>query len=120
MKSRWIFRLYNGLVLFALPFILLGVMVRWRRRFARGIERWSERRGQLSSTQEKRFRSEGPWWWVHAVSLGEVKAIEVFLREIPRQAGAKVVLSLVTPEALSWAVEQKLAHEIIAAPIDLS
>ncbi len=118
MKSRWIFRIYNGLVLFALPFILLGVMLRWRRRFARGIERWSERWGHLSSEQEERLAS-GVWWWVHAVSLGEVKAIEVFLREIPKQADAKVILSLVTPEALSWAAEKGLADEIIAAPIDL-
>src|SRR5882762_2212407 len=104
MKNRWIFRLYNGLVLLALPFILLGVMVRWRRRFARGIERWPERWGRLSADQKTRFQS-GVWWWVHAVSLGEVKSIEVFLDQIPKQAGAKVLLSVVTPEALSWAVE---------------
>lgn len=119
MRSRWIFRLYNGLVLAALPFILAGVMLRWRRRFARGIGRWSERWGWLSAAQQNRFRSEGPWWWVHAVSLGEVKAIEVFLRQIPQQAGVKVLLSLVTPEALSWAVEKQLADEIVAAPVDL-
>ena len=118
MRNRWFFRLYNALVLIALPFILVGVMLRWRRRFARGIERWPERWGRLSSEQKTRFKS-GVWWWVHAVSLGEVKAIEVFLRQIPKQAGSKVILSLVTPEALSWAVENKLADEIIAAPIDL-
>jgi 3-deoxy-D-manno-octulosonic-acid transferase len=118
MKNRWVFRLYNALVLCALPFILFGVMLRWRRRFARGIERWSERWGQLTPPQKARFGS-GVWWWVHAVSLGEVKAIEVFLREIPKQSGAKVLLSLVTPEALSWAAENGLADEVIAAPIDL-
>ena len=118
MKSRWIFRLYNLLVLVALPFILVGVLVRWRRRFARGIERWSERWGRLTPEQVSHF-SSGTWWWVHAVSLGEVKAIEVFLREIPRQTGAKVLLSLVTPEALSWAVDRNLADTIVAAPIDL-
>src|SRR6266700_1657256 len=118
MKNRWTFRIYNGLVFLALPFILLGVMIRWRRRFARGVERRSERWGLLSPEQKTRF-SSGVWWWVHAVSLGEVKAIEVFLSQIPKQAGAKVLLSLVTPEALSWAVEKKLADEIIAAPIDL-
>ncbi len=118
MKSRWTFRLYNLLVLLALPFILVGVMVRWRKRFARGMERWSERWGHLSPGQQAQFRN-GTWWWVHAVSLGEVKSIEVFLRQIPKQAGAKVLLSAVTPEALSWAVEKKLADEIIAAPVDL-
>ncbi len=118
MKSRWIFRLYNLLVLLVLPFIALGVMIRWRKRFARGMERWSERWGNLRPEKQVQFR-QGSWWWVHAVSLGEVKAIEVFLKQIPKQAGAKVVLSVVTPEALSWAVEQKIADEIIAAPVDL-
>jgi 3-deoxy-D-manno-octulosonic-acid transferase len=118
MKNRWVFRIYNGLVLVALPFILFGVMLRWRRRFARGIERWSERRGLLTPHQKTRFES-GVWWWVHAVSLGEVKAIEVFLREIPKQTGANVLLSLVTPEALSWAVENNVADQVMAAPIDL-
>src|ERR1700687_2100401 len=118
MKSRWVYRLYNLCVLFALPFILVGVMLRWRRRFARGIERWSERWGHLLPEQMGQFQS-GVWWWVHAVSLGEVKSIEVFLRQIPVQAGAKVLLSLVTPEALAWAVEKELADLIIAAPLDL-
>ena len=118
MKSRWIFRLYNGLVVVALPFILVGVAIRWRRRFARGMERWSERWGHFSPQQQERMKS-GIWWWVHAVSLGEVKAIEVFLREIPKQAGTKGILSLVTPEALAWASEKQLADEIVAAPIDL-
>ncbi len=118
MKSRWIFRVYNLLVLLALPFILVGVMLRWRKRFARGMERWSERWGHLSAEQQSPFKS-GTWWWVHAVSLGEVKSIEVFLKQIPKQAGAKVLLSLVTPEAITWAVEKQLADVIVAAPVDL-
>ena len=139
MKNRWIFRLYNLLLLAALPFILVGVALRWRRRFARGLERWPERWGHLSPEKRAQFReglpasakatagnrlssplaSGGGWWWVHAVSLGEAKSIEVFLRQIPRQTGARVLLSVVTPEALAWAVENQVAQEIIAAPIDL-
>jgi len=118
MKNRWIFRLYNLLVLLALPFILIGVMIRWRKRFARGIERWPERWGRLSKEKRDKFQV-GRWWWVHAVSLGEVKSIEVFLRRIPEQAGVRVLLSVVTPEALQWAVDKDLADEIIAAPVDL-
>jgi len=118
MKSRWIFRFYNLLVLIALPFIVVGVMIRWRKRFARGMERWPERWGRLSGEQQAKFKT-GVWWWVHAVSLGEVKAIEVFLTQIPKQTGAKVLLSVVTPEALAWAVERQIADDIIAAPVDL-
>ena len=50
------------------------------------------------------------------MSLGEVKSIEVFLRRIPKRTGARVLLSVVTPEALSWAVEKQVAAEVIAAP----
>ena len=118
MKSRWVFRLYNVVILLTLPLILLVVMVRWRKRFARGLERWGERWGRLAPEKASAFRTGG-WWWVHAVSLGEVKSIEVFLREIPARAGARVLLSVVTPEALAWAAEKGLADELIAAPIDL-
>jgi len=118
MKSRWIFRLYNFLVLITLPFILLGVMLRWRKRLAQSMDRWQERWGFLPSETLAKF-STGQWWWVHAVSLGEVKSIEVFLKEIPKQADARVLLSVVTPEALAWAVEKQLAEVVIAAPIDL-
>ena len=62
---------------------------------------------------------EGRWWWVHAVSMGEVKAIETFLRRAPKEAGVKVLLTAVTPEAIAWASEQKVADVVIAAPIDL-
>ncbi len=118
MKHRWIYRLYNGLVLFSLPFIVPGVLLKWRRRLARGVERWSERWGRLDAQQLAKL-SAGPIWWVHAVSLGEVKAIEVFLRDAPDKARVKIFLSLVTPEALAWATEKNLAHVIAAAPIDL-
>src|SRR5258708_37136194 len=81
-------------------------------------ERWSERWGHLSTEQQATFKT-GNWWWFLGVSLGEVKSIEVFLRQIPELAKAKVLLSVVTPEALAWAVEKRLADEIIAAPVDL-
>ncbi len=115
---RWVYKLYNGLVLVSLPFIVLGVMLRWRKRFARGVERWPERWGRLTLEQSARL-SSGPWWWVHAVSLGEVKAIEVFLREAPTKAGVKIFLTLVTPEALAWATERNIAAMVTAAPVDL-
>lgn len=120
MINRWLFRLYNGLVFLAIPFILLYIALRWRRRFfSKGFERWAERWGHLPENQRTRIRQKGPWWWVHAVSLGEVKAIETFLRKAPAHARAQIVLSVVTPEAIAYAVENKVAQEIIAAPIDL-
>ena len=120
MINRSLFRIYNGLVFLAVPFILLFIVVRWRKRFfSKGFDRWSERWGHLPEDQLVRIRQKGPWWWVHAVSLGEVKAIETFLRKAPAHARAQILLSVVTPEAITYAVENKVAQEIIAAPIDL-
>src|SRR5438874_598012 len=51
--------------------------------------------------------------------MGEVKAIEAFLRRAPKAANVRVLLSVVTPEALRWAVEEKVADVVIAAPVDL-
>lgn len=120
MAERWIFRIYNLLLLLALPFIVLAVVLRWRKRIlSKGFVRWDERWGRFNADLEKRFQGSQRWWWVHAVSMGEVKAIEAFLRRAPAHAGVKVLLSAVTPEALQWAGDQKVADEIIAAPIDL-
>lgn len=119
MVDRWIFRFYNLLVLVALPLIAVGVLLRWRRRI-QGAEvlRWDERWGHPTESQKKAF-AQGRWWWVHAVSVGEVKAIEAFLRKAPTHAGVQVLLTCVTPEALQWAQERQLANQIMAAPIDL-
>jgi 3-deoxy-D-manno-octulosonic-acid transferase len=117
-RRIWTFRIYNALVLLLLPLVLLYVAIRWRRRIAKGLDRWDERWGRLTPAQQASFR-QGKWWWVHAVSVGEVKAIEAFLRKVPALAGVRVVLTVVTPEAIAYAAQKKLAEIVIAAPIDL-
>jgi len=137
MKNRWVYPLFNFLLVLALPLIGAVILLRWRRRvFSNGKNRWAERWGYLPaealaclSRQTRQTSGEAPpsvWrasgeggvWWVHAVSLGEVKAIETFLHQIPASSGAKVLLSAVTPEALAWATDNKVADVIIAAPLD--
>jgi 3-deoxy-D-manno-octulosonic-acid transferase len=114
------FHVYNGFVLLALPLIALWVLLRWRRRvFKKGLHRWSERCGILPPEFQNRLQKGERWWWVHAVSVGEVKAIEKFLQRAPEHAHVHVLLSAVTPEALIWATERRLADQVIAAPIDL-
>ncbi len=116
--NRWIFRIYNALVVVLMPFVLLFVFIHWRRRvLSKGLHRWDERWGRLTP-QKLNVLGAGRWWWVHAVSVGETKAIEPLLREAPRR-NIRIFLSLVTPEALAWAQTQKLAEVIVAAPIDL-
>lgn len=116
---RLVYRVYNLLLLLLLPLVLLGVLLRWRKRVRRGLDRWSERWGRLSDVQKSLFGMGHRWWWVHAVSLGEVKAIERFLKQAPAHAGVRVVLSVVTPEALAYARDAHLADQMIAAPVDL-
>ncbi len=119
-NHRWVYPLFNSLLLMSLPLVGAAVLVRWRHRvFSRGSEHWNERWGKLQPETEARLSGDGRVWWVHAVSLGEVKAIEAFLRKVPRVAGATVVLTVVTPEALAWAAEHRVADVVLAAPIDL-
>jgi 3-deoxy-D-manno-octulosonic-acid transferase len=118
-KNRWAYPLFNSLLVAAFPAIGAAVLVRWRKRvFARGSENMAERWGRFSPELSARFQGPVRWWWVHAVSMGEVKAIETFLRRAPDAAGVKILLSAVTPEALSWAREKRVADEVIAAPLD--
>src|SRR4051812_15916289 len=120
-RNRWAYPLFNSLLMAALPLIGAGVLMRWRRRvFVRGGKNLSERWGTLSPETRALFSgTRQSWWWVHAVSMGEVKAIESFLRRAPAEAGVKVLLSAVTPEALTWARDQKVADVVITAPLDL-
>src|SRR5207247_1679636 len=101
MKNRWVYPLFNLLLVLSLPLVGAVILLRWRRRvLSKGKDRWAERWGRLSQEQTAVFSSpaasDGRWWWVHAASVGEVKAIEAFLRQLPKAAGVKVLLSAVT------------------------
>ncbi len=120
MFNRWLYRFYNAAILLLLPGIVLWIAVRWRRRFfSKGLDRWSERWGRLSAAQRALLSATRRRWWVHAVSLGEIKAIETFLNKAPAYADVQIVLSVVTPEAVAYAAERRLADLVLAAPIDL-
>jgi 3-deoxy-D-manno-octulosonic-acid transferase len=118
---KFFYGVYNTLIVLLFPLVIAIVFLRWRKRVLRkGLDRWQERWGLLSEAQLALFAMGHRWWWVHAVSLGEVKAIERFLRQAPSHAGVRVLLSVVTPEALAYARDAQVADQIIAAPIDLS
>ncbi len=121
MNATLVFGLYNLLGILFFPVIALGVALRWRKRvFSKGLLRWSERWGKLPETTQALLKSPGkPWWWVHAVSVGEIKAIEPFLRRAPERAQVRIFLTVGTPEAITWAVDHQMAEAIAAAPIDL-
>lgn len=120
MMRRWAYPLFNALLIACLPLLGLVVLLRWHRRvFAKGGDRWDERWGRFSPETLAQLKTSSRWWWVHAVSMGEVKAISAFLRKAPEQSGAKILLSVVTPEAIVWATENRVADCIVAAPLDL-
>jgi 3-deoxy-D-manno-octulosonic-acid transferase len=117
-QGRLTYSLFNSVLIGALPLVAGYVLLRWRRRVIKGLSLGTERWGRLDQARIDRFKS-GRWWWVHAVSVGEVKAIHSFLKQAPDTAGVKIALSLLTPEALEWAARHKIADEIFPAPIDL-
>jgi 3-deoxy-D-manno-octulosonic-acid transferase len=115
----WPFYLYNALLLAALPLVALYIGVRWWKRILfKASDGWGERWGRLPPSTLQALTGNRVWW-IHAVSMGEVKAIETFLRRLSTESDKVVLLSVVTPEALSFALEKKLAHQVIPAPIDL-
>ena len=91
MANRWLFRIYNGLVFWPFPFILLFIALQWRQRFLTKDLTDGPNGGDIfRKINWSRIRNrKGPWWWVHAVSFGEVKAIETFLRKAPGHAHAR-------------------------------
>ncbi len=119
-KATVLFAVVNTLAICLMPLIGLLILLRWRQRVLSGGHlHWAERWGSLPSTVVSSFQGHKPCWWVHAASLGEVKAIEPFLRQAPLVAGVNVLLTVVTPEALAWAHERRIADAVVAAPIDL-
>jgi 3-deoxy-D-manno-octulosonic-acid transferase len=84
-------RLYTALFYLALPAILLRLL--WRSLRAPGYrKRWAERFGIVSAFQLERSI------WVHAVSVGEVQAIEPLVRRlIALHPDIPIVITTTTP-----------------------
>src|SRR4051812_17142343 len=111
--NRWAYPLFNAMLVLSLPVIGGAIFLRWHRRIlSKGGDRWAERWGNIPEALRGHF-GKGRWWWVHAVSMGEVKAIESFLRQAPHVTGVRILLTAVTPEALDWATERKIADAIL-------
>lgn len=67
----------------------------------------------LSSSEEKRI-------WIHAVSVGEVKGLESFIKELRKKFQAKIVLSVTTRSGLKIASKIFPGLDIIGSPFDFS
>jgi len=107
-------RLYSLLLYFALPFLLLRLV--WRSRRAPAYRaRWGERLGHYD---QRPLRAR---IWVHAVSVGEVRAAEPLIRHfLARYPDAGVMVTTTTPtgsERLRSLFENRVRH--LYTPFDL-
>lgn len=120
-RTMYVKLFYNVMILLLLPFIILFVFIRWRKRvWSKGFLQLSHRFGFLSKDErEKIFQDTRPKWWIHAASIGEVKAIQTFLERLPKATDVHTVLTTVTPEAYQWAKKEKVADTVLTAPFDL-
>jgi 3-deoxy-D-manno-octulosonic-acid transferase len=107
--------LTGGLFLFLLPFFLIytGITGRYRRHL-------KERLG-LVPVQALRRMGTGPRIWIHAVSLGEVKAAESIIGELRHIMPSCAILVSTTTEHGRNLAEERLGGGIpvVYAPIDV-
>jgi len=103
---------YNVVLVLLLPVLLLYLL--WRL-LVRGKSRegFRQRLGSMPPEVNALGESGDPVIWVHAVSVGEVAAVQPFLRQLRLlQPLARIVLSTTTPTG------QRLARNKLEAEID--
>jgi len=64
--------------------------------------------------------SKGKRFWLHAVSVGEVKSIKKLIDELSKINGTEIVLSVSTPTGYKIAKQEYKSIRVIMAPIDFS
>lgn len=109
-------------ILFDLVFLLYGLLYfpyllltgRWHRGFG-------QRFGIFPARIKEQLR-QGPNIWVHAVSVGEVMAVEGFIRRLKQRSPACTVVCSVTTKTGYELAQKQLAGLacVIGAPLDLS
>jgi 3-deoxy-D-manno-octulosonic-acid transferase len=104
--------LYSLLLILLLPLVVIRLMVRGRRN--RGYwQRWGERFGFVSVMRE-------PVIWIHAVSVGEVRAAAPLVRALRAQHPDRILITTMTPTG-SLTVRQLFGNDVAHSyvPYDL-
>ena len=119
MKRFWILALYNVL----LPVVLV---IGFPKFLVKGIRRggvarnFRQRLGLYTAAQKAHFK-KGPNYWIHAVSVGEVRvALKVAAELRSRSPGHRIIISTTTPTG--FGLVEKEAPEGVAPiynPVDL-
>jgi 3-deoxy-D-manno-octulosonic-acid transferase len=108
--------LYSTLILVFSPLVFLSFV--WKYGLRRTLRGLPERLGMGAGPAGRTFPKG--WLWVHAASVGEVKAAEAFLRAIPsRFPGYGRLLTTTTVAGQDIAEKAGLAECVRLAPVDL-
>lgn len=118
-QTDWKKLVYDALLILVFP---LGVLYLLWRLMAQG-KPWrgfAERLGRLPESVKHLAPSEEPLVWVHAVSVGEVAAVEPILRELRRaEPELRIILSTITATGRSLAQRKELELDgLIYFPLD--
>ncbi len=126
MTKRTSLALYNLLLPFGLVLMAPGALLKMRRRGGR----WRDFGGRLGFPDRERIASierlprDGPRFWFHAVSVGEVNvAVKIIRRLLQSQPGCGIVLTSTTPTgrelAREFASKQPARIAAVYSPVDL-
>jgi 3-deoxy-D-manno-octulosonic-acid transferase len=110
------FFLYSSCIFLLAPFLFMVLVWRYglRRTLAGLGERWGGGPDPDIRSLEKR------WVWVHAASVGEVRAVGEFLRRFPeRFPGCGRLLTTTTVAGRDLARAENLAESVVLAPLDV-
>jgi 3-deoxy-D-manno-octulosonic-acid transferase len=108
--------LYTFLIALFSPFLFLAFV--WRFGLRKTLDGLPERLGMGAGPGGKKF-AQG-WIWIHAASVGEVKAAESFLKDLPsRFPGFGRLLTTTTVAGKELAEKSGLAECVRLAPVDL-
>jgi 3-deoxy-D-manno-octulosonic-acid transferase len=104
--------LYSAVLMLLLPLVVLRLIARGRRN--RGYwQRWNERFGWLAP-------QPAPVIWIHAVSVGEVRAAAPLVRALRGRHAHRILITTMTPTG-SLTVKQLFGNDVIHSyvPYDL-
>lgn len=82
--------------------------------------KYREGLGERLGLGGRRFHSDGPTLWVHAVSVGEVLAASRFIEELAARSGHRVVISTTTRTGQRLARERFGADRVFYFPLDFA
>jgi 3-deoxy-D-manno-octulosonic-acid transferase len=107
--------LYNVVLLLLLLPVLLALLLRYGRRLK--TEFFFGFAEKLGSWRLPPVQSSSPLLWIHCASLGEVRAVEPLLLQLPAY---RILITTVTYAGYTYAKQRQLSDSIYFAPIDFS